>query len=870
MEWEMQCDFDDITITYLLHPLPQIANSPAREQLSARLASLALGRPVSADDIAQRIAEESRTLPALDTIPLPDDGYPAERSDGAAQQTQLLLRHPMSASERNLEIDAFSVADMEALLREVISGADDPRRRFLRIWRYLPDRLSELQGGCASTPADVRFPDRSLWHDRHVAAGWRAAARSSDRVALAVVALGPVQGFIAAARSVRDLWTGSYILSWLTFHAMLPILRTYGPTAFVYPALRGLPAVDRWLFQEGVVPEERGQPTAESLRVACLPNRFLALIPYGENGSAAQTEMERCQSACRSAWGKLSHTVKTFLDEKLHPLSSEWSALWDEQVNSFFDLRTTVLPLDECNDRAIAQLLSDGSDFASALPAAAAVREMSGAVHPSRRGTSHTSLAGRWSGQVEISARSMAASKNVCHLPMYRPRGRVPQKCSILGTYEQTGPAEARKSGVFWDAASRIRFAGGVRVRTGERLCAVSLVKRFAWPALLASELGSSFAEGSFPDTATIAAQTWLREAGISPTQIRRQHGHWNGQWLHWVCPDQDADEQPVASDLWRTIQEQRKKLGSPPAYYAILHMDGDEMGLWLSGHRGPKVGECIHPQVREVLEKLADERISRAMDALRPMNPALHVALSEALSNFASHFVPEIVKQHEGSLVYAGGDDVLALLPTACAIDCADNLRQTFSSDWRQAADGREYLLMGRKATVSAGIAVVHHKEDLRLALDAARHAERAAKDGGRDAVTLSIWPRSGVHVQVAFAWRFADYVRAWTDLFRKGASDRWAYKARQELPVLSGLPPDAIASELSRLASRSEASHRYRIDPEQVPRAFMEFREDRRQRDRLRPPYRVHPQCGSEGKILADYISLIQAASFIARGRD
>ena len=32
--------------------------------------------------------------------------------------------------------------------------------------------------------------------------------------------LGPVQSFIESARTVRDLWTGSFILSWLTVTAL--------------------------------------------------------------------------------------------------------------------------------------------------------------------------------------------------------------------------------------------------------------------------------------------------------------------------------------------------------------------------------------------------------------------------------------------------------------------------------------------------------------------------------------------------------------------------------------------------------------------------------------------------------------------------
>jgi hypothetical protein len=56
-----------------------------------------------------------------------------------------------------------------------------------------------------------------------------------DRALLAF-SIGPVQSFIAAARRVRDLWTGSYLLAWLTHRAMQPVLTHYGTHVFVSPA----------------------------------------------------------------------------------------------------------------------------------------------------------------------------------------------------------------------------------------------------------------------------------------------------------------------------------------------------------------------------------------------------------------------------------------------------------------------------------------------------------------------------------------------------------------------------------------------------------------------------------------------------------
>ena len=41
--------------------------------------------------------------------------------------------------------------------------------------------------------------------------------------------LGPVQEFIAQARSTRDLWSGSYMLSWLVAHAICAVVERSFP-----------------------------------------------------------------------------------------------------------------------------------------------------------------------------------------------------------------------------------------------------------------------------------------------------------------------------------------------------------------------------------------------------------------------------------------------------------------------------------------------------------------------------------------------------------------------------------------------------------------------------------------------------------------
>jgi CRISPR-associated protein Cmr2 len=133
------------------------------------------------------------------------------------------------------------------------------------------------------------------------------------------------------------------------------------------------------------------------------------------------------------------------------------------------------------------------------------------------------------------------------------------------------------------------------------------------------------------------------------------------------------------------------------PLYLAVLHMDGDKMG-----------------------ERLANQRTKEE-----------HQRLSRALAEFARTTVPALVNERDRGdegrtvLIYAGGDDVLALLPLQAALDCANDIQQKFAAQ------------VG--GTMSAGIAITSAGMPLDFGLDEARHAEKRAKEFyGRNAVAV------------------------------------------------------------------------------------------------------------------------------------
>ncbi len=98
--------------------------------------------------------------------------------------------------------------------------------------------------------------------------------------------------------------------------------------------------------------------------------------------------------------------------------------------------------------------------------------------------------------------------------------------------------------------------------------------------------------------------------------------------------------------------EEVEEKLAHIP-YFAVLAMDGDEMGKRLSGEKnrdGPTKG--------------------------------FRGDLSARLSNFALYCVRPIVEACDGRLILAGGEDMLALLPADTAVDCAQFLRLAYRGD--------------------------------------------------------------------------------------------------------------------------------------------------------------------------------------------
>ncbi len=405
----------------------------------------------------------------------------------------------------------------------------------------------------------------------------------------------------------------------------------------------------------------------------------------------------------------------------------------------------------------------------------------------------------------QTATRFMAARKNTRDFAPVNWAGPV-QKSSLDGVLESITdlrwkykklsdiPGEVQKN------HEKAKLKKGIR--PGEELSGVDLLKRLYPAENFASTSHMAalpFLMGLTSDELTELKQTLDEIAKLVETEDVEQ---WNikpifdrigkrdprllfpGRLTELISDE--GDRQQAEKKLAELYQKLKKE---PYPYYAILHADGDRMGKAISA------------------QKTADG----------------HRQLSTKLTEFATQ-VKRIVQNHAGSLVYSGGDDVLALLPLHEALDCARELADCF----KESLEGFEGK-GGKSPTLSVGLAVVHHLFDLGEALNLARKAEKIAKEE-RNSLAVIVAPRSGVELLVRGPWdeekldkpldkRLAEYA-LW--LHKDCIPTGWAYELRELAELMNAetlqeaLPDEAMRTleRKGKVAEKAKEELRARLE--------------------------------------------------------
>ncbi len=319
------------------------------------------------------------------------------------------------------------------------------------------------------------------------------------------------------------------------------------------------------------------------------------------------------------------------------------------------------------------------------------------------------------------------------------------------------------------------------RLGEGEQLDAVGLTKR----------LGGG--NRGYPSVSRIAVDPWTRgnesrleDVRVACEELRSEFGlakvsvgqfsafPYEGQILYRSRLAALVGEwQMNRTDFWY-LEEYLKEVGSEPdPYLVVLAADGDRMGAAISGIKTPED----------------------------------HQAFSRALSKFAGA-ASQLIAKHQGSLVYAGGDDVLAFLPLDTALECARQLHEEFRRTLETGCAG----VVKETPTLSVGLAIGHYLEPLENLLEYARGAEKAAKGTERDGLAVHYHPRSGAPVCIEGRWKHHFYQRldALTVLHRDGLiGDKAAYDLRELSRLYRGWDEDdnlavLLQADVTRLLQR------------------------------------------------------------------
>jgi hypothetical protein len=126
---------------------------------------------------------------------------------------------------------------------------------------------------------------------------------------------------------------------------------------------------------------------------------------------------------------------------------------------------------------------------------------------------------------------------------------------------------------------------------------------------------------------------------------------------------------------------------GPPPTQVAVLAMDGDGVSSLVKGEPDALRTTWEHawsPALLGALEAPGAGLSASLRHRPRALSPAMHATFTRALADFVDQIAPWVIEvEHHGRLIYAGGDDLLALLPAAELGSAAARLQQLYSAPW-------------------------------------------------------------------------------------------------------------------------------------------------------------------------------------------
>ena len=668
------------------------------------------------------------------------------------------------------------------------------RARFFAHWRLWAKHASEKDYRLALLPADTRIPDHSIWTHMQVVSALDGCIGDDNiwQPAFLKFQIGPVQDFIASARSIRDLWSGSYLLSWLMAAGMKALSAKIGPDAVIYPNLRGQPLFDlHWrddLWNKVKIGDQTvwhslGWKHSELL-TPNLPNVFLAVVPADRAAGLGET----VEKAIEDEWKRIAGAVWTachdagLTNDEVGIPAVDRKNRFDAQIACFLSFSWQATPWPNSLDDALK--LADGFD--PKMPIQKARERVQGVVDMAEKNMPKDHRDVRYfecerfpKGHPQAGWKDRSKLKDDAKLDNIGLGWSVILAFNgwALDAVRQTRHFDAAKKGGWQTGTFNNKDALTGRdeaVAGGEEWSKRANDAKEFWPSL--------FKKGDWLSASTLVKRVWHRAYLEKVWELRTDKKGFpmpNTRGIAAHQAEQDCGDDETAEDAAYSEK-----------YFAVIAFDGDEIGKWVSGEKTPPFSSQLadYRDGTNVQRFGAKPYFERAefrdlLKAQRPLSPSYHLQFSEALSNFSLLCARPIVEAFDGRLIYAGGDDVVALLPADTALGCGEALRLAFTGGEVKAPDGKvlfhspqpgflssenrkhddghgraiPFLVPGAKADASVGIAIAHFKAPLQDVVRAAYVAEKRAKNKkqlGRSAVAVTLFKRSGETIEWGCKW--------------------------------------------------------------------------------------------------------------------
>lgn len=519
--------------------------------------------------------------------------------------------------------------------------------------------------------------------------------------------IGPVQGFIARARRTRDFWAGSFLLSYLAGQAMAVILENEGN--LILPAIvKNKGNISDPLLQaiDSLRKDKSINHIDENLKIATLPNRFRAEVTI-------DFDPNKCVEAINEAWGNLCNAVWNRYLQPVAGLGEKTEEIWKRQINNFWEI---VWVMGETNS-------------------------------------------------------SLERRKN---WRSYIPTVEFGDKCSLFenlqelsGFIRAKNKEQREKQDNFW--AVLRKQIGRYEIDEKERLSAIALVKRL-FPLVAPDVLWE--VPIRYPSTPYLAAVTWLEKVASDSEKVQLAQKY-AADCINYLPGAASRENPGIFPVLQRVCSEN-------PGLLEFFSLDGkcffedaicnprvwEEQKDKKTSYKVSTVYQEYEQNIKVLKEKLKQlgdlpspfyAMVLMDGDLLGKLLQKFPQEVSKALGCF-SQKVPQIVQKHNGITIYAGGDDVLALLPLESAIPTAAELRKNYFEEFNKvfSKDLSRNYQENLHTTISGAIVYAHYTTVFtEVYTEAQRLLSKVAKDEtGRDSLAITIWKRAGRVITWSAPW--------------------------------------------------------------------------------------------------------------------